>query len=123
MKKDCCTTFKERMVVACSGASNLGQITNAVAVRMQQEGSGQMSCLAALGAQVDSYIDSANTSDLIIIDGCPIACGKKVAEKLGVSEYRYFEISQMLSDVKRAKIYDQVDEHAAVAFNLVVNAL
>ncbi|MGE5372992.1 MAG: putative zinc-binding protein [Solirubrobacterales bacterium] len=123
MANDCCSAASERMVVACSGASNLGQIANSVVVKMQQQGTGQMSCLAALGAQVPSYIESAKGADLVVIDGCPVACAKKVADQIGVSGYKYFDLSQMLPGVQKAKRYNQVEEHASLAYDLVLDEL
>jgi uncharacterized metal-binding protein len=39
-----------------------------------------MFCLAAIGAGVSSYLDSAKAAQNIVIDGCPVACGKKIFE-------------------------------------------
>lgn len=119
----CCSDSSNMVVVACSGASNLGQISNAIAVKFQQKGIGQMTCLAALGAHVDSYIKSASKADLIVIDGCPVACGKKAVEHVGASAFRYFDISSLLPNLVKGKIYDQVEAESEKAMLLITEQL
>lgn len=112
-----------RIVVACSGAANLGQIANSVAVKMQQRGTGQMSCLAALAANVDSYVKSARESELVVIDGCSVGCGKTVVDNLEGINYSYFDLSQILTDVQKAKQYDQIEDCAEKAYSEIMKAL
>ena len=41
-----------------------------------------MICLAALGADLSGYIETSKAADLnIVIDGCPVSCGRKVFER------------------------------------------
>jgi len=109
---DCGGTKGNGLVVSCSGASNLGQIANALAVAMQEEGLGQMSCLAALAAEIPAYIQAAqNADDLLVIDGCSIACGYKIADAMGIKGFRYFDVSKH-TDLVKEKCYEQVDEYS-----------
>lgn len=49
-----------------------------------------MTCLAALGANLSGYVASAQSADMnVVIDGCPVACGKKQFEALGL-KYDHF---------------------------------
>lgn len=44
-----------------------------------------MTCLAALGAELSGYVESARAADVnIVIDGCPVGCGQKIYAKLGI---------------------------------------
>lgn len=43
-----------------------------------------MSCLSGIGADLSGFIESAREADNIIIDGCPVGCGKKMFEKNGL---------------------------------------
>jgi len=48
-----------------------------------KEGTGKMTCLAAIGAEQSGFIESAKAADCnIVIDGCPISCGKQIFEKM-----------------------------------------
>ena len=90
MTQECCTESKEIMILACSGASNLGQLSNQAAVELTQEGFGKMFCLAALGAHLQNFVRSAqNASHLIAVDGCPVGCARHVLEHVGVRPQSY----------------------------------
>jgi len=72
---------RKAMIFACSGASNCGQITNAVAVKLASEELAIMSCLAGIGSHTRKYIDGAlNAGKVIAIDGCAVACAEKALE-------------------------------------------
>jgi len=51
-----------------------------------QIGLGKMTCLAAVGAGHSGFVESAKAADEnIVIDGCPISCGKQIFEESGIS--------------------------------------
>jgi uncharacterized metal-binding protein len=45
MAEECCATNGNIMILACSGGSNVGQLSNQAAVDLTQEGFGKMFCL------------------------------------------------------------------------------
>ena len=49
MAEDCCTPNGNIMILACSGGSNVGQLSNRAAVELTKEGFGKMYCLAGIG--------------------------------------------------------------------------
>ena len=76
-----CCNGKNTILYACSGASDVGEITDKVARKLREEGSGKMSCLAGIGANVSGYVETARgANECIVIDGCPVNCGKKMFE-------------------------------------------
>jgi uncharacterized metal-binding protein len=82
-----CGNEKERNVIitACSGAANVGLLADRVARGLRAESVGSMICMAALGADLSGYVESARNADLnVVIEGCPVGCGKKIHEKLGI---------------------------------------
>jgi uncharacterized metal-binding protein len=90
MTQECCKENKEIMILACSGASNVGQITNQAAVELTREGFGRMFCLAALGAHLDSFVQTAKKAEhLVAIDGCPVACAKRVLQHAEIPVHAY----------------------------------
>ncbi|MBN1838104.1 MAG: putative zinc-binding protein, partial [Spirochaetales bacterium] len=53
-------------------------------------GLGKMTCLAAMGAGLSGFVESAKAAgENLVIDGCPVACGQKVFESLGIP-FRHF---------------------------------
>jgi uncharacterized metal-binding protein len=90
MSKDCCTSGGNIMILSCSGASNLGQLSNQAAVELTREGFGKMSCLAAIGAHLSSFMEAAKKAQHIVaIDGCPVACSKHLLEHAEVPLHAY----------------------------------
>jgi len=85
-----CGDEKVTLVFPCSGASNVGQITNELALRLTREGLGAMSCLAGVGAHISGFVVSARDCDqLVVLDGCPQRCAAKLFEHVGVKPHVY----------------------------------
>ncbi|MFC1910897.1 putative zinc-binding protein, partial [Chloroflexota bacterium] len=83
LKCDC--KAEQIVLLPCSGASNCGQITNQVAIRLTQAGYGKMYCLAGIGSHHDGMIESANGAKRIVaLDGCKVACASKTTEHAGL---------------------------------------
>jgi uncharacterized metal-binding protein len=81
-------------VYACSGGSNVGQLSNEAAKALDSSGEATMACLAGLGGNISGMVASAKSgAPVLIIDGCPVACGKKIVEHLGLKDYGYLEIT------------------------------
>jgi len=77
---------EEIVLLPCAGGSNCGQITNRVAVKLDKEGVGRIYCLAGIGAHVDGMVESARGAKRIVaLDGCHVACAKKVIEHAGLT--------------------------------------
>ena len=72
------------LVVSCSGALRSGQVANAIAVKMAENGFAEMVSIAGIAAGVEEYVDKAKRADnLIIIDGCDKKCACKIIENSG----------------------------------------
>ena len=54
-----------------------------------------MNCLAIVGAGIEKSIENFKTKELLIIDGCPIDCGKKIMEKNGIATYKYLRVTDL----------------------------
>lgn len=106
MSSQCCSGGKT-LVFACSGGSNVGQITNEAAKKLDGEGVGTFFCLAGVGAMLDAMVANSRGADQVIaIDGCSVACAKVALEKaevpittyvvateLGIEKGHHFNIS------------------------------
>jgi uncharacterized metal-binding protein len=90
----CGSEKKVTLVFPCSGASNVGQITNELALRLTREGAGAMSCLAGVGAHISGFVVSARDCDqLVVLDGCPQMCAAKVFEHVGIKPHVHLLLS------------------------------
>jgi uncharacterized metal-binding protein len=86
---ECCAT-ETKLIYACSGAADVGEIADLVTRRLRDESAAEMSCLAGVGAGLSGYVQSAKGADInITIDGCKTACAKKTLERIGVQPTSY----------------------------------
>jgi len=75
---------------SCSGNADVGEIADLAARKLRKEGFSQGSCIAAVGAGISGFVQSAKGADVnITIDGCPVACSRKILENLGVTSVSY----------------------------------
>jgi uncharacterized metal-binding protein len=96
MSKECCTATTSRMILACAGGSNVGQLSNQAAVELTQEGFGKLFCLAGVGAHLSGFIQSARAIDeLVVIDGCEIGCAKAILEHADIPIKKYLLITEL----------------------------
>jgi uncharacterized metal-binding protein len=93
------------MILACSGGSNVGQLSNQAAVELTKEGFGSMYCLAGIGAAISGFMQSAKDVDeMVVIDGCPIGCARGVLKEQGIPERNYLVVTDL--GFEKAKKFD-----------------
>lgn len=74
------------LVYSCSGCSDVAQLANAIAVRLDRDGIAQMSCIAGVGGRVKPLVREAMSGrTIVIVDGCPLACCEKVLQGIGIT--------------------------------------
>ena len=87
---------KTPLVYSCSGCSNLAQLANHVAVKLDREGVVEMSCIAGVGAGVAPLVRTAQSGrPIIAIDGCPLACARHCLANQGVTPDRHLILTQL----------------------------
>ena len=105
MSADCCSSATPVMILACSGGSNVGQLTNQAAVELTREGFGKMYCLAGLGAGLKSFVQAAREAPrLAVLDGCPVGCAKAILEQADLAPRGYLVLTE---DLGIEKVKDQ----------------
>lgn len=73
------------IVYSCSGCSNVAQLANEVALRLDHAGTAQMSCIAGVGGKVPSLVKIARSGQPVIaIDGCPLHCAEACLDGVDV---------------------------------------
>lgn len=78
------------LIFPCSGASDVGELSDRVGRKIAQCGQAKMFCLAGIGAHIPGMIESTKAAKKIIaIDGCPVSCAKKTLEHAGFSVTAY----------------------------------
>jgi uncharacterized metal-binding protein len=92
-EKNCQCSGGEMLVMACSGASDIGCLSDKVARKLRDNGVRSMKCLAMVAADNQPLIESLKTANVLIIDGCPVDCGKKIMDKAGLTNYAYLRLT------------------------------
>jgi len=96
------------LLYACSGAANTGYLADQVARLLARQGAGDMTCLVSMGANQPKFLQAAREAQRnIIIDGCPIACGKKIFETLGIP-FEHFVTTDFGVEKKKTPITAEV---------------
>ncbi|MDR3567287.1 MAG: putative zinc-binding protein [Syntrophobacteraceae bacterium] len=96
MAGECCATGGDVMILACSGGSNVGQLSNQAAVELTREGVGRMFCLAGIGGELGGFIQSArDVAEVVLLDGCSMGCAKAIFEKAQVPLKTYLVLTEL----------------------------
>ena len=83
--------------VACSGASNAGEIADKVTRLLDAAGEVNMNCLTKIAINDTALIAKykADPSKAIAVDGCPVHCAKKILEAAGVTGFSHVTMTDM----------------------------
>jgi uncharacterized metal-binding protein len=86
MAECCCgSDTPVKLLYACSGAANTGYLADSAARRLAKLGIGKLTCLAAMGGGLSGFVETAKAAKAnLLLDGCSVACGKKIFENLGI---------------------------------------
>lgn len=106
-KKSCSCGSAPKLIFACSGSSDVGEIADKAARKLMRDGAGKMSCLAGFGGRISGIIKSAESaSKILVMDGCPMTCGRKSLELAGFADFEYLN----LADIGMQKTKTEVNE-------------
>ena len=92
----CSCNAAPKLIFACSGAADVGHISDLAARKLTAEGVGKMFCLAGIGGRVSGIIASTQAAQSILaIDGCPLDCARKTLEQAGFSTFEHLRLSDI----------------------------
>ncbi|MCE5273095.1 putative zinc-binding protein [bacterium] len=102
-----CGKLEYNIVFACSGAADVGLISDRAARSVAARKAASMICIAAVGAGIEEIMEKARGAKRVLaIDGCDKACAFKVLEKAGIEGF----ISMRLDTLGLEKSKTPVDE-------------
>ncbi len=109
-------------IFPCVGASNVGQLSNKIAIELDKKGIGNLMCSVGIGARAPGLMKSAEASDRIIaIDGCPVNCASKTLELAGFKVDNHIIISEF--GIKKTKDRDLKDDEVSEALEKTLEIL
>lgn len=84
------------LIFACSGAADVGEVSDQAARQLARQGAGKMYCLAGLGGNIPAYIKTTEAAGKVLaIDGCPTDCAKHVLERAGISNFEHLRLADL----------------------------
>ena len=93
----CTCQVAPKLIFPCSGASDVGGLTDRAARQMTLDLMGKMYCLAGIGGRVEGIM--ANTraaARVLVIDGCKEECARKTMELAGFSGFAHLQLERDL---------------------------
>ncbi|HUH47424.1 MAG TPA: putative zinc-binding protein [Arenibacter sp.] len=91
------------LIYSCSGSSNVAQLANDIAVKINMEGIAEMSCIVGVGGKVKSLLKKAQSDrPIIVIDGCPLQCAKQCLTNVDIEPTEHI----VLTDYDLKKRYN-----------------
>ena len=84
------------LIFACSGAADVGEISDRAARRLSKNGNGAMFCLAGVGGRVEPILKKTRSaSKILAIDGCPLNCVKGTLEQAGFNNFINLQVADL----------------------------
>ena len=84
------------MIFACSGAADVGEISDRAARKLTRDGLGKMFCLTGIGGRVQGILDKTRAASRIVaIDGCSLDCTKKTLEQAGFTKFEHVRVTDL----------------------------
>mgnify|MGYP001350199111 CR=1 FL=1 len=112
----CGTNEPERIIFPCAGQANTGQLTNLAAIQLTEEGYGSIACAALLATGAEGLVTNAkNAEEVVILDGCPMLCAKKIADAQGVPVTQHLVVTDLGITKGPSKSYTGDDIEKIVA--------
>ena len=85
-----------RFVFPCSGASDVGGLSDQAARQMTKDGTGKMYCLAGIGGRVEPIMANVRAAvKVLVIDGCSQECARKTMELAGFSGFQHLKLEEL----------------------------
>jgi len=95
-KNACACSAAPKLIFACSGAADVGEVADHAARKLRDGGEGMMFCLAGVGGRVSGIMKTTEAADRILaIDGCPLNCVKSCLEQAGFSEFEHLQLADL----------------------------
>ena len=86
-KEVCACSAAPKLIFACSGAADVGEISDRAARKMMREGGGKMFCTVGIGGRVSGIMKTTESAGKILaLDGCGMDCVKNSLQQAGFTK-------------------------------------
>jgi uncharacterized metal-binding protein len=120
-ENSCSCSGGPRLIFACSGAADVGEIADKAARQLTKEGPGKMFCSVGIGGRVSGIMKTTESADKILaIDGCPLSCVKNSLEQAGFNKFEHLQLANLgLEKCSSPVTKENIDKVAARARELL----
>ncbi|MBW6392721.1 MAG: putative zinc-binding protein [Halomonas sp.] len=95
------------LVYSCSGCSDVAQLANDVAVRLDHSGVAEMSCISGVGGGVPGLVRIARAGrPIVAIDGCQMHCVTHCLARAGVTATEHVKLYEKGFRKRRGQRFD-----------------
>ena len=85
-----------KFIFPCSGASDVGEISDLAARCLTKEGKGKMYCLAGVGGRVPGILANIPLAQkILVIDGCSSECAKHTLLEAGFKTFAHLQLKAL----------------------------
>jgi uncharacterized metal-binding protein len=92
----CSCSAGPKLIFSCSGAADVGELTDQAARKLTRNGNGKMFCLAGIGGRVSGILKSTEAAaSILAIDGCALDCAKKSLEEAGFTRFNHLRLADL----------------------------
>ncbi|APX91750.1 putative zinc-binding protein [Franzmannia qiaohouensis] len=94
------------LIYSCSGCSDVAQLANDVALRLDHAGVAEMSCIAGVGGGVPGLTRIARSGrPIVAIDGCQMHCASHCLANAGVTPTEHVKLYERGLRKRRGQRY------------------
>ncbi|HOX57400.1 MAG TPA: putative zinc-binding protein [Candidatus Paceibacterota bacterium] len=91
----CTCQAAPKLIFPCSGASDVGGLSDRAARQMTLDLAGKMYCLAGIGGRVEGILaNTRSAAKVLVIDGCKEECARKTMELAGFSDFAHLQLER-----------------------------
>jgi uncharacterized metal-binding protein len=97
-----------KLIFSCSGAADVGEISDRAARKLTKDGIGKMFRLAGIVGKVEPIMSATKSASQIpAIDGCGMDCVKNCLQQAGFDNFGHLRITDMGMEKGRSSAMDE----------------
>lgn len=107
-EKSCECGSAPKLIFACSGCIDVGEITDRAARKITKEGTGKMFCLAGIGGRVEPIMKTTKQAARILaFDGCQMDCVKNCLQQAGFTAFEHLRVTDLGMEKGKTEVTDE----------------
>lgn len=108
-----------RLIFACSGAADVGEISDLAARKLSNQGLAKMFCLAGIAGRVDGIMkNTEGAGEIIAIDGCTLDCARKTLERGNFTQFAHVRLTDLGLEKGKSEVTDKNIERVTEAVRI-----